>query len=197
MDRGEQTKQLSFFLFFLHKEQYISKKERSKRKKTRMSIFFSIDPEWEALLSLWEREQLTCKKCGFFFYEIENIGSWKCYQHAVSSPRGGIWPCCGKSFFDRGCIRADHTTLPISFSENHDLKIPSPLKDAVGIFEKSKVEETSDEMEFQSTIKVRRFDWINANKLGRLDAIPATTTTILLDEKRWIPRAEWRKQHPY
>lgn len=160
------------------------------------SIYFSVDPEWEAILSYWKREQLTCFRCKYYFYEIDNLGAWKCAQHAVVQPgRGGIWSCCNKGSLERGCVRADHTTLVIPFDENHDIKIPSLLKDVVEIYNKSKVEETSDEMEFQSTITVRRFDWIDAAKLGRLDAFPSTINTLVINEKRWMLREEWKQQH--
>ena len=87
---------------------------------------YTLVVQWEmTYLLLKETEQ--CLRCGRMFVGLENIGAWKCRQHAFKGTTGtgnpildlkagDLWPCCGAlvkadSFNNGGCVPADHTIL--------------------------------------------------------------------------------------
>lgn len=93
------------------------------------------DSYWSDQIDKWKTTKLTCVRCGNFFNEASNIGSWLCWQHPYypAPGQGGTWPCCGildiggKTGRRCGCVKADHTTLEIPFDESHNVPIPKVL----------------------------------------------------------------------
>lgn len=141
-------------------------------------IYAVVDKKWEDVISRWTEEKLKCTKCGNFFYEINNIGAWKCSQHAHERHTNAStrWPCCDKIYrgvpgmASLGCVRADHTTLEVNFTEEHDISIPITLKNYITVYGQSVIE--NNDALHQNKIKIRRFDWKTADKLGRNDIYP-------------------------
>lgn len=151
------------------------------------SPYLLIDPEWEEVIHNWNQKKLTCTRCGHLFYEIDNIGHWKCSQHVRESiyfraRNGYSWPCCGKRAkvintpAYNGCVKADHTTLSINFDEYHDIPIPRKLEDYIVLKRQSVViedetEDLADDNDLFERFIIRRFDWKKAEQLGSLDLI--------------------------
>lgn len=137
-----------------------------------------VDKRWDEVIKRWKREKLKCERCGEYFFEITNIGSWKCSQHALDRPPNSRlrWLCCKArnrgvaGMASKGCVRADHTTLSIQFNEDHDLQIPLPLMDCIGVHSQSIIEDNIDSTDStRNIITIRRFDWKTADLLGRND----------------------------
>ena len=150
------------------------------------AAYVSVDPEWNRILERWMRTKLRCARCGVDFFEIKNLGRWQCFQHAsfVVDHGTGKWPCCGRvrrnshMLHSVGCVRADHTTLPIPFNEGHDMPLPKaavrliqPHKEAIVPLSESCPEESAstDPEDYYATVVVRRFDACAADRRGRLD----------------------------
>ena len=143
---------------------------------------FIADREWIEEINRWKSKELTCYKCGTFFYEIDNIGQWKCRQHASITPQNGEWSCCKKILgtghvSSDGCVPSDHTTLLIPYTEIHNLPIPISLVQQLNILEKSVVlhqdpTNTDGDYGFNQVV-VRRYDYETAEREGmfRLDPL--------------------------
>ena len=119
---------------------------------------------------------MTCYRCGAYFYEIENIGQWKCNQHASVVPTGGeYWHCCGKvvgtgHVSDDGCVPSDHTTLSIPYSEVHNVPIPISIIQQLDVplistVLHDDVSNTDGDYGFQQVV-VRRYDRESAASKG-------------------------------
>lgn len=80
-----------------------------------------------------------CIRCNMRYTEKENIGQFRCWQHAfLYDPNDRInrSSCCGLKFRGYkigpsaghwGCIRADHTQLPIPYNEMHKIYISKSM----------------------------------------------------------------------
>lgn len=98
----------------------------------------ALGPQWANLARSFVEDELCCVRCGTVFHEAENIGAWRCAQHASFAlpPVGDAWPCCDKQRraiggngsgsrpWSDGCVAADHTTLHARFTELHDVPMP-------------------------------------------------------------------------
>ena len=111
----------------------------------------------------WKTEELECYNCGQTFFEYNNLGQWKCFQHIeYDVPIGERYPCCGKysgniKTFRNGCIRADHTKKPIPFNNDHDIIVPQYDLSQFPIHNQSLIEKND-------RFYVRRFDWEQEQK---------------------------------
>ena len=83
--------------------------------------FGTVPLKWRITTDLWRRNPNACKRCDSTFYEFENMGRWKCWQHAAPHPvfthslkygtrsSAAVWPCCnGRGERAKGCVPADH-----------------------------------------------------------------------------------------
>lgn len=78
-------------------------------------LFANVRGKWQSIIELWRRNPLQCAVDDHFFYEFENIGQWKCAQHACSveppddEHAEEYYPCCGQEgILAAGCVPADH-----------------------------------------------------------------------------------------
>lgn len=87
-----------------------------------------ITPYWKFTLKLWRTVSMRCRN-GHYYFEIDNLGTHKCKQHAcVYNHAEKRWPCCGgASTYDPGCVPADHNVQSFNFTEAHDIVIPYPV----------------------------------------------------------------------
>ena len=77
----------------------------------------------------------------FFSTEAENIGRWKCSQHAHTPciNIGEKWPCCGKEFnsyphFQKdGCVKSDHTIECCPYNDYSIIPLPKYVAKSIGI----------------------------------------------------------------
>jgi hypothetical protein len=88
-------------------------------------LYFRLSSSWKDWYESIAKEYITCGRCGIYYREIENIGAWKCKQHALEWNRfasgefreRGRYDCCGSIFiedlseFPKGCVPADHAPL--------------------------------------------------------------------------------------
>lgn len=141
----------------------------------------------EEMLKQWNGRR-QCKRCSVFYSEKDNIGQWRCSQHAgFFNPtcKGSKAVCCGKVFrgFENtvsatpwGCVRADHTILDIPWNDSHKLYIS---RKTLEVMMPPKDYTASDE-KFKDGIKyigVQRYDWKESEKIqsGRkIDYIEGT-----------------------
>ena len=136
-----------------------------------------VSPYWAEKIKSYKRDVYVCYNCKLKYTESENIGKWKCHQHATfaSINEKVIWPCCGrtiKSINNNGCVKSDHTTLTVPYGEYDNLPIPISIAPQLKINNKlpSVVEVNSpDNYEFYTTrediadatenyIQIRRYD---------------------------------------
>lgn len=55
------------------------------------------------------RRLRTCVRCRLTYYEYQNIGAWRCCQHAsLWDDDRKLFPCCGQRS-TMGCVACDHT----------------------------------------------------------------------------------------
>ncbi len=160
------------------------------------SAYLLLDEDWNNIIHKWNQEELKCTRCKMLFKEIENIGLWKCSQHASEYLSGRTsqkqyWSCCNRIYLGNnslkniGCIKADHTTLKIPFNEDHDMPIPIALSEFMNLNGKSVVFKEFEDIssiqgkeELYDTIQIRRFDWKDAEKKGRLDLKPFSVSHV-------------------
>lgn len=79
----------------------------------------------------------TCVRCHTSYYELDNIGGWKCWQH-TRGIKDGRFLCCNmptnkntpqehydycKDVRQRGCVRCDHTTLDEPYTQTNGIII--------------------------------------------------------------------------
>ena len=90
-----------------------------------------LSKEWAPLIVEWLSIRNICRKCGVVYYEIDNIGFWRCSQHP-GFVQGDKWSCCGRPILARyisnGCVPADHNlyvTGPYSI-KNH-IEVPMAI----------------------------------------------------------------------
>lgn len=89
----------------------------------------TVSTYWLQTLKLWRTVPLKCKN-GHFFFEVNNLGQHKCWQHSEKyNSQEELWPCCKKrSFINPGCVPADHNVNPFMYSDAHDIeKVPSEV----------------------------------------------------------------------
>lgn len=102
-------------------------------------IELQIGKQWLQLLKDWSSLDQMCGRCGQHYKEIENIGSWRCKQHARewnSFTNGtfygaNAWDCCGSKFHEnnseyaRACVPSDHNRLDFGYEKpENDVVIP-------------------------------------------------------------------------
>ena len=140
-------------------------------------LYLTVSPEWNAKVNDWAETLLECTRCGRDFYEIDNIGSWRCSQHVAFRPTGGWWPCCGQKFISATqkvaavCVAADHRASLAPWDEEQDLHMPLPLANVVRLYDASRVPLPGGGSA-RNNLHVRRFDWKGAGELGRDDPFP-------------------------
>jgi len=70
---------------------------------------------------MWKEIPLYCRN-GHYYRQIDNLGQWKCKQHATDfNPRSNQWPCCGKPRHNIGCVPADHNTKDFRYTTDHNV----------------------------------------------------------------------------
>lgn len=98
------------------------------------------DAAWTSVLERWREQWLLCVRCGIGYVELDNIGRWRCKQHACPmNARTGVWPCCGARrtvdsyrWCTTGCVRADHIQPQrIAYTLAHTQVLPGRVKDLV------------------------------------------------------------------
>jgi len=120
-------------------------KERARKRKdaaTPMDVFFRLDRKTIDALQKWNTIELECARCNQTYYECNNIGRWKCSQHARewNASRGGDfyevgrWDCCGSNYRKPlkgdakwGCVRSDHTPIDAPYLVADDILLPKDL----------------------------------------------------------------------
>lgn len=127
------------------------------------SLLFTLDPEWREMFSKWREIELSCERCGIFYNDIENIGAWKCKQHALPYNRNrkgnffdkGHWDCCGEREPGReygipnGCVPCDHRPIDVKYEKIlNDVAIPNPLISYLIGFKQEAISKEDDAMEF-------------------------------------------------
>lgn len=45
---------------------------------------------WQQILEDWSERLRTCYRCGDLYYEAENVGRWRCFQHAARLDPGTV-----------------------------------------------------------------------------------------------------------
>jgi hypothetical protein len=90
-------------------------------------------PYWEETVRLWREVPLKCKN-GHWYKEINNLGQWRCTQHACQDYdySKGEWPCCRKTgVTEAGCIPADHNCTRWPFTAAHTLGVADAIDPGV------------------------------------------------------------------
>lgn len=100
------------------------------------SGFASLESKWKTELLRLKKLKGRCTRCLADFYEIDNIGQWKCKQHAYRGeplPISSRWPCCGaivgrsRNSNENGCIRCDHTATVFTWTEKDVYRVPQEV----------------------------------------------------------------------
>ena len=78
-----------------------------------------------ALLGEMQHRRCSCYWCLLTYFEIENIGEWRCRAH-LDDFVGGRWQCCKKTTrAARGCVRTHHSPVPtVHVREPLQLSLP-------------------------------------------------------------------------
>lgn len=103
-------------------------------------VKYVIPEEWNEKIEQWFNMYKICARCSKIYYEINNIGTRNCRQHAgYYQYHTQTWSCCGSNIPERlyGCIKSDHTILLVEYTEKDTLKIPRSVTRALGIPEES------------------------------------------------------------
>lgn len=147
-----------------------------------------LGADWDQVIARWATEDRVCVRCGLLYKEIENLGTWRCSQHAWPEPQGPRWTCCGQvvrvtpSPVVKACVRADHCDLPgcREWTTEHDRFLPNELIPTLGayVFASSVTDgtihweaqgfpgETQDQLLERSKHTVlRRYDWRKAREI--------------------------------
>lgn len=83
---------------------------------------------------MWATQQRWCCN-GHYYYEIENVGSWRCRQHALEyDQKEKLWPCCGASSAENhGCVDADHRPFKVPLTLAQTIhNVPAPVSRLMG-----------------------------------------------------------------
>lgn len=132
-------------------------------------------------LDNWKARWGACGVCGERFREFDNVGAWKCTQHA-DEPSGGAYSCCGDLVRPsphprrKGCVRADHNALathpgspPPRYTYVHDVKLSeaalATLTALSAVEPRAVIRDGGDGYFYK--IKVRRFDDPNLELYSR------------------------------
>lgn len=92
------------------------------------------DQTWASIIHKWSRIQQTCARCGAVFFEIDNIGLWKCKQHPMSLDGDLKYRCCGISVYNRtpksiGCVPCDHSSDGKIYIDSDVVTVPKVYMD--------------------------------------------------------------------
>jgi hypothetical protein len=69
-----------------------------------------------------------CAWCGTLFYELQNLGEYRCRCH-LGMHSGQEWTCCGKRRVDAvGCVHAHHSANKEPVTERAVLYLSRPLQ---------------------------------------------------------------------
>lgn len=88
-----------------------------------------LEPQWLYVLEKWQRHLIHCVN-NHDYYEIENVGTWKCRQHAMKYDElKKEWPCCHQPSYNEGCVKADHRPYIEPYRDVHTIKqVPDLIK---------------------------------------------------------------------
>lgn len=91
-----------------------------------------LDPQWLYIFEKWQRHSIRCVN-GHDYYEIDNVGSWHCRQHALPyDEKLKEWPCCKTPIYDHGCVKADHRPDLSPYELVHTIKgVPELVKESM------------------------------------------------------------------
>lgn len=97
------------------------------------------DSYWNQTIREWKTEKRRCARCKVDYFEVDNIGRWKCWQHPCPTlpMETTRWPCCnrlmkrGLTAEPQGCVRADHTVLLVPYDEENNIPIPKVIFEKV------------------------------------------------------------------
>lgn len=156
--------------------------------RTNLNILsFTTNEMDDELVKQWTGRR-QCIRCSVFYKEKDNIGQWRCSQHAgfLNPKYKGYTTFCCKTVFRGfgntvsatpwGCVRADHTILDIPYNDSHKLYIS---KKTLEIMMPPKYFTASDEIPRDGIkfIGVQRYDWKESQKIlldRRTDYIEGT-----------------------
>lgn len=154
------------------------------------SIETRLDPAWKTERLKMLINKYICVRCGNDFRDIDNIGSWKCTQHAYANLLNGelipgqhLWPCCGKPvkvdrLTDIGCVPCDHTIKKMPWEDMDDINIPQAIvsTDFVSINPKAMI----DEKKFKESRE--KFLYFYASGSARIQATNGDSSEISTDQ---------------
>lgn len=127
---------------------------------------------WNVRINKWAAEELVCVRCKQKYFEINNVGSWHCSQHAQPySTSTCNHPCCGQARDRFGCVKADHRQIERHYTEGDDMGVPAQYAIALELEEKCKVPGT------------------------QIDLVTRNVDTQVRKEYVWIRRFDWKQQH--
>lgn len=146
-------------------------------------LLFTLTPDWIEMFRKWKEVELVCARCGIVYNDIENIGAWRCKQHASTfnwESKGKFhkiftWDCCGSkeykniSSIPSACVRCDHRPVDVNYTTPiNDVVIPSVLVQYLINFTPESLVQGEDLIDYEATTGVawdldtytiiRRFD---------------------------------------
>lgn len=93
-----------------------------------------LSPDQQTFVHELRSREHVCAWCGVPYYELENIGTWRCWGH-LELCVGGTWLCCQKLAPERGCVRTHHNDVrevvrePLYLSRAVEARIATWLDD--------------------------------------------------------------------
>ena len=84
------------------------------------------------LVDLWTSQQRYCQLCKRNYFEINNLGEWRCAQH-IGTLMYGKWTCCRLSERREGCVPCHHRSAAGTWeADDEPCKISESLKSRLG-----------------------------------------------------------------
>lgn len=119
--------------------------------------YHEMTDDWKDVWTLWQSRRLWCINDAHEYTEEQNLGQWRCWQHAGVWSEGR-WTCCGRTYArDNGCVAADHRPFAARYTDhqtvhNVPIYILKKLGPRPGISKQSIVR--YDKAEFERRAKV-------------------------------------------
>lgn len=178
-----------------------------------IDIYMQLSDDYRKIFEIWTTRALLCERCYRKYNDIENIGAWKCRQHAGEwngDQRGDRygpyqWDCCGSTYFENpsgvdvslsGCVPCDHrpTNTPYVAYET-DVRLPKILVPfLVGVRRESVLNDVDIEYYMSYTgnrvpqdyTVIRRFNWWEHKSIMERKETSVGETFVF---GTWVPKA--------
>lgn len=183
----------------------------SRNIKLPVDIYMKLSTPYRDIFEIWNTRALMCERCYVKYNDIENIGAWKCKQHAgewngdSNGDRYGRfqWDCCGSKYYENpsgimnhGCIPCDHRPMAINYiSYETDVLLPTMLVPyLVGVRKEAILDNLEIEYYMAYTDKrvpidytvIRRFNWLEEKSLLERKETSIGQTLIF---DTWVPKS--------